>query len=307
MLAFLFPGQGSQAIGMGRDLYDTYPEARALYDEADAILGFPLSQLCFTGPKDALDDTINTQPALLTTSIAALRALEQNAKQERTIAPAFVAGHSLGEYSALVAAGALEFAEGVRLVRERGRLMKEAGEKQPGMMAAVIGLDDAVVQDMCREHGVQVANYNCPGQVVISGTKEGIEAVSRLAKERGAKMVTPLAVSIASHSALMASATQRFGRAVAATRFSPARVPVIANITARPISEVAEIQRELTEQLTASVQWARSIQYMLQQGVTTFVEIGPGKVLTGLVKRIDKDARLVNVGDVASVEALAKA
>ncbi|MEE8162784.1 MAG: ACP S-malonyltransferase [Anaerolineae bacterium] len=303
-IAFVFPGQGSQYVGMGRDLHEAYPKASAVFDKADEILGFPLSKLCFEGPKEELDDTINTQPALLTVSVALLRMLELD-----QLGPVTVAGHSMGEYTALVAAGALDFADGLKLVRERGRVMKEAGERNPGRMAAVIGLDAGTLEGICQEASfqlpasiVQIANYNSPGQVVISGHKEALECAMELAGERGAKRVIPLAVSIASHSPLMQPAAEAFATIVAQVDFRQPRVPVVANVTAAPITTVAEIREELVEQLTSTVRWVESVQYMIAQGVTTFVEIGPKNVLTGLIKRISKEVRVVSVEDMASVQ-----
>ena len=303
-VAFVFPGQGSQYVGMGRDLYETYAEARALFDEADGILGFPLSKLCFEGPMPELGDTINTQPALLTVSVALLRVPEL-----AQLSPVTVAGHSMGEYTALVAAGALDFADGLKLVRERGHVMKEAGGRNPGGMAAVLGLDAKTLHEICQmasqETGgiVQLANYNSPGQIVISGHKEALGRALELSKERGARRVIPLAVSIASHSPLMRRAAEDFTSIVAQVDFHQPRVPVVANVTAAPITTVAEIREELVGQLTSTVRWVESIQYMIAQGVTTFVEIGPKNVLTGLMRRIDKSVRTVNVGDVAGVKA----
>lgn len=303
-VAFVFPGQGSQYVGMGRDLYETYPEARALFDEADGILGFPLSKLCFEGPMPELGDTINTQPALLTVSVALLRVpgLAQ-------LSPVTVAGHSMGEYTALVAAGALDFADGLKLVRERGRVMKEAGELNPGAMAAIIGLDAGMLEGICQEvrlqfpaSSVQIANYNSPGQIVISGHEEALGRAMELAGERGARRVIPLAVSIASHSPLMQPAAESFAKIVARVDFHQPRVPVVANVTAAPITTVAEIREELVGQLTSTVRWVESVQYMIAQGVTTFVEIGPKNVLAGLIKRISKEVRVVSVEDMASVQ-----
>lgn len=303
-IAFVFPGQGSQYVGMGRDLHEAYPKASAVFDKADEILGFPLSKLCFEGPKEELDDTINTQPALLTVSVALLRMLELD-----QLGPVTVAGHSMGEYTALVAAGALDFADGLKLVRERGRVMKEAGERNPGRMAAVIGLDAGTLEGICQEASfqlpasiVQIANYNSPGQVVISGHKEALGRAVELARERGARRVIPLAVSIASHSPLMQSAAESFASIVAQIDFHQPRVPVVANVTAAPITTLAEIREELVEQLTSTVRWVESVQYMIAQGVTTFVEIGPKNVLTGLIKRISKEVRVVSVEDMASVQ-----
>ncbi|MBS1252285.1 MAG: Malonyl CoA-acyl carrier protein transacylase [Anaerolineales bacterium] len=291
-IAFVFPGQGSQAVGIGQELYQTFAEAKTLFEQANDVLGFDLAALCFEGPKETLDDTLNAQPALLTASSAALRALQREAGP---ITPAFVAGHSMGEYSALVAAGALSFADGLRLVRERGRLMKKAGERNPGGMAAVLGLDEETVADVCQETGdVQVANDNAPGQIVISGTPEGIDRATKLATEAGAKRVIRLAVSIAAHSVLMASIVDEFAAAVRSATIRTPEVPVVGNITARPLEDVPAIEEELIQQLTAPVRWVDSIRYMVEQGVDTFVEIGPGDVLTGLIRRIDRSVGRLN-------------
>ncbi len=303
-IAFVFPGQGSQYVGMGQDLYETYPEAKVIFDEADEILGFSLSELCFEGPKEELDDTINTQPAVFVTSLACLEVL----KSRLSASPLFLAGHSLGEYTALVAAGALDFADGLKLVRERGRLMMEAGERNPGAMAAILGLEAETLDEICqmasRETSgiVQLANYNSPGQIVISGHKEALERALELAKEREARRVIPLAVSIAAHSPLMQPAAQTFAGVVAQVDFRQPRVPVVANVTAAPVTTIAEIRDELVKQLTSTVRWVESVQYMIAQGVATFVEIGPKNVLTGLIRRIDKSVRTVNVEDAAGIE-----
>jgi len=298
-VAFVFPGQGSQYVGMGRDLYEAYPEARAIFDQADEILGFPLSELCFEGPAEKLNDTINTQPAIFTMSVACLRALNPSLSLD----PLFVAGHSLGEYTALVAAEALTFADGLKLVRERGRLMKEAGKKNPGGMAAIIGLDARTVERICQEaSGVQIANYNSPGQIVISGHREALEQAMGLARERGAKRVIPLAVSIAAHSPLMRPAAQEFRRAVEATSLRRARIPVVANVTAEPTTEPEEIREALVRQLTSPVRWVESVERMIEGGVDTFVEIGPKSVLTGLIRRIDKGVQTFSISDSDSIK-----
>jgi [acyl-carrier-protein] S-malonyltransferase len=293
-IAFVFPGQGSQAVGMGKDLM-ALPAAQKIFAEADEVLGFALSSLMFTGPKESLDDTINTQPALFTMSAALYAAMKRGEC-------AFVAGHSLGQLAALYVAGVFTFADGLRLVRERGRVMKEAGAQHPGGMAALIGLDDDTVKALCETIGnAQVANYNSPGQVIVSGKKESVAAVMQEAKARKAKLVTPLDVSIAAHSMLMTPAVAPFTTAVNATPMHAPRVPIIANLTAEPLTTIEAIRQELVGQLTASVQWTRSVQYMASHGVDTFVEIGSGKVLTGLIKRIVKDAQLVNITDVTSL------
>ena len=299
--AYMFPGQGSQSVGMGQALAETYSVARDTFAEADAILGFKLSQLCFTGPADLLTDTRNAQPALLTTSIAAWRALR--AARADLPAPCCFAGHSLGEYSALVAAGCLDFADAVRLTRTRGELMARAGEAHPGSMAAILKLDDGLVAGLCAEAQaetgdvVQVANYNAPGQVVVSGGSAGVAALMELTRKAGGRP-RPLAVSIAAHSALMASAAEEFSHHIAATSFrAPARqdAAVVSNLAACPLETPDEIRSELIGQLTGSVQWTSSVFKMQELGAVRFVEIGPGDVLTGLVKRILAEPEIANV------------
>ncbi len=305
--ALLFPGQGSQVVGMGQDLAQKHPQVRQLYDEADEILGFSLSSLCFEGPKEALDDTINTQPAIFVTSLAVLRTLEA---EERLPKPALAAGHSLGELTALAAAGAMHFVDGLRLVRERGRLMKLAGEQSPGGMAAVLKMDNAEVERACREasdelgKAVQVANYNSPGQVVISGDREALARATELLQERGGRRIIPLAVSIAAHSPLMANIVLAFRKAVEATPFRAPRIPVVANISARPLASIGEIQDELAGQLTWPVRWTASVQWMIENGATRFIEVGPQDVLSKLVKRIDRSVDAISVGDMPSIEAM---
>ncbi len=290
--AFLFPGQGSQFVGMGRELFDREPAARALFDEADGRLGFPLSRLCFEGPEAALTDTAVQQPALFTTSLAAWAVLSQRGQAEA----AFLAGHSLGEFSALAAAGALSFADGLALVRRRGELMKLAGQRQPGGMAAILGLDAEPVAELCAaaaaETGqyVGVANDNCPGQVVITGDETALARAMSLLAEAGARKVVRLPISIAAHSPLMASVADEFAAAVAAAPLAPARIPVVANVTAQPIITPDEIRAELTAQLTAPVRWTESVRQLGALGVDAYVEVGPGDVLLGLVKRIDRAA-----------------
>lgn len=300
--ALVFPGQGSQFVGMAQDLVATYPQARAIFEQADATLGFALSQLCFAGPDADLTDTINAQPALLAHGVAAWRVL---AAHSPDVIPAFTAGHSLGEYTALVAAGALEFADALKLVRERGRVMKAAGEANPGAMAAIIGMDDAPLKAVCDEAGAQIANYNAPGQIVITGTKDALDRASALAKQRGARRVIPLAVSIAAHSRLMESAAQEFAAIVADVPMRNPAIPVISNVTAQAMTYADEIRVELVAQLTSSVQWTKSIEYLVAQGVTKFIELGPKDVLAGLIRRINKDVQAISVGDVASVKGLA--
>jgi [acyl-carrier-protein] S-malonyltransferase len=304
--ALVFPGQGSQQVGMGADLARQYPAAARVFEEADAILGFSLSRLCFEGPAASLDETINTQPALYVTGIATLRALES---QHGPITPLAAAGHSLGEFTALTAAGALPFEAGVRIVRERGRLMKEAGEKSPGAMAAILGLGiadlRAIVEQASAETGqpVVVANDNCPGQVVISGVAKALDRALALAQECGAKRAVKLAVSVASHSPLMRHASEAFRAALAAVPFEAPRVPIIGNVGAVPLHTPADILNELAAQLTSSVRWTESVQALRALGVKAFVELGPKDVLTGLLKRIDREATGLAINSAEAVAA----
>jgi [acyl-carrier-protein] S-malonyltransferase len=294
-VAYLFPGQGSQHVGMGLDLYQANPDSRAVFDLADRQLGFSLSELCFNGPEEDLFDTVNQQPALLVTSIAAWRTIQQGDWPQSS----YLAGHSLGEFSALVAAGSLEFDDGLALVRKRGELMKAAGEQDPGAMAAILALDVEIVEGICSQASsttgrpVQVANDNCSGQIVISGDKTALAEAVRLAEEAGARKVVQLPISIAAHSALMASAASEFAWAVDATPINPPQVPVIGNVTAEPLTTQEEIRAELKAQLTSPVQWTSSMNYLLQRGVDTFIEVGPGNVLLGLMKRIDRQSKRV--------------
>ncbi len=301
-VAYIFPGQGSQKVGMGHDLYDNFDSARAVFKQADEVLGFPLSRLCFEGPEEELRQTINAQPALVTVSLACLRAVSGVNGSRRLPAPTFVAGHSLGEYTALATAEVIDFATTVYLSRERGRLMHEAGLKQPGGMVAVMGLDEASLVEVCKETGTLVANINCPEQLVISGARENLARAADLAKDRGAYRTIPLAVSGAFHTPLMQSAVDGMAEIVATISFHQPMVPIIANTTAQPLTTVEEVKAELLSQLCNSIQWQRSIEYMINEGVTTFIEIGPGKVLSGLIKRINRDVETLNIGDVQSIE-----
>jgi len=305
-VAFVFPGQGSQEVGMGQALVESYPVARRLFEQADEILGFSLSRLCFEGPAGELNDTINTQPAIFVTSIAALEVLRAEGYAGK---PEFVAGHSLGEYSAYVAAGVLSFANGVRLVRERGRLMKKAGEISPGGMAAIIKLNDEVVAGICEQVSamggvLQVANYNSPGQVVISGENAAVDKGVELAKEAKAKRALKLPVSIAAHSELMRVVADEFRQAVDETPLNLPETAIVANITARPLQTLEAIREEMEGQLTSSVRWTDSIQWMVDQGVAEFVEIGPKDVLTGLIRRINKEVKTQAAGGPDGVAAL---
>jgi [acyl-carrier-protein] S-malonyltransferase len=302
MIAFVFPGQGSQEVGMGCDLCHASPEARRVFDEADEALHIPLSRLCFEGPVDELRETINSQPAILTASIAYLRSTPE---LNSGIKPAFVAGHSLGEYTALVAANVLDFADAVRLVRERGRLMHEAGKIEPGTMAAIIGLDEESVEEVSLETGAEIANINCPGQLVVSGTRESVAQCMDLAQARGATGTVPLQVSGAFHSVLMKPVVEGMRQAIAEVSFRPAEAPIVANSTATPVSTVDEIKDELIRQLCSCVRWQSSVEYMAKAGVDTFVEIGPGIVLTKLIKRTARKAQTLNMSDPDAIRALA--
>jgi [acyl-carrier-protein] S-malonyltransferase len=305
--AWIFPGQGSQEVGMGRDLVEAYPAARELYAQADEILGLSLSSLCFEGPKEALDETINTQPALFVTSLAVLEVLRA---EGRLPAAAMVAGHSMGELTALAAAGMMTFADGLRLVRERGRLMKLAGDRNPGCMAAVLKMEDEVVEMACREASaetgrpVQIANYNSPGQVVISGDQDALERAVALLREQGGRRIVPLAVSIAAHSPLMAPVVGEYRAAVDATPMELGHTTVVANISARPLLSVDEARDELAGQLTWPVRWTSSVAWMVEQGVSHFLEIGPKDVLAKLVRRIDGQVTVSSVGSAKAVLAL---
>jgi len=302
--AWVFPGQGSQFVGMAQDLYETYSAARTVIDAADAVLGFALSRLMFQGPESELTDTLNAQPALLTHSIAALAALQEASGSAGAFPTAIVvAGHSLGEYSALVAAGALDFADGIKLVRARGEAMKQAGTQAPGAMAAILGVDDDKLKAICDEVGrVQVANLNAPGQVVLSGDKPALEKAVELAKKAGAKRAIVLAVSIAAHSELMRPAVELFRPAVDTTPFHAPKMPVISNVTAQPLADAPAIRADLLAQLTSSVQWTHSVQQMSAMGADTFLEIGPKDVLTGLSKRIVPGANSRALGTVEGIQ-----
>ena len=302
-VAYVFPGQGSQSTGMGLDLYNSYPSAKEVFAEADVSLGFPLSGLCFEGPEEELKKTHNVQPAILVVSIACLKALEEAAIANFP-SPTFVAGHSLGEYTALVAAGALGLADAVLLVRERGRLMYEAGLKNPGSMLAVIGLDEETVKDISFHSGTEISNINCPGQIVVSGAAKALAEADKLARARGARILIPLRVSGAFHSALIEPVLAEFSRIVSNVKFQPPVIPVISNVTARPLTDVNSIKQELVKQLRNCIQWQRSVEYMIDSGVTTFYEIGPGRVLTGLIRRINSELQIFNISGVEDIAEL---
>jgi [acyl-carrier-protein] S-malonyltransferase len=306
MIAYLFPGQGSQYAGMGSDLADNFPIARRVFEEANDALGFDLAALCFNGPEEDLRLTANTQPAILTTSIAAMRVLEA----ETDFSPAFAAGHSLGEYSALVCAGALSFADAVRTVRLRGTFMQEAVPVGTGSMAAVLGLDLETLDTVCREAAqgqvVSPANYNSDGQVVIAGHAEAVARAIELAKERGAKRAMPLPVSAPFHCRLMVPAGERLAQVLAGIKVNEMTIPVISNVEATPNQDPDRVRDLLVHQVSAPVRWQETITCMVTLGVDHFIEIGPGKVLAGLVKRMAKDSIVQNLQNVADLSGLAR-
>jgi [acyl-carrier-protein] S-malonyltransferase len=301
-VAFVFPGQGSQYVGMGKALYEASEAARKVFDQANQTLGFNLTGLMFEGPHEELEDTINAQPAILTLSIALLAALREKWGQvERAVAPTFVAGHSLGEYTALVAAGVLEFADALTLVRERGRLMKESGDDRPGAMAAVVGLDNAtlsaIVDEASQRGVVVIANDNTADQMVISGDLPAIDRAVELCRERGAKAVVPLRISIASHSPLMQQAALRLAEIIARINLSEPVTPMVGAIQGRILTTAEDVRQHLSDQLCNPVEWTRSVGQMIEQGVDTFVEIGPGQVLSRLIKRISRDVKALTMGE----------
>jgi len=323
-VAFLFPGQGSQTVGMGADIFETSPAARRVFESADEALGIALSDLCFHGPDDVLRETINAQPAIVTVSLALLAAL-QEALNERTsswsspLAPSFTAGHSVGEYAALVVSGAMQLKDALPLVRERGRLMHHEGTVCPGGMAAVIGMDEGSLEAVCQEAIAQsvtnlpkdahpgqgrviIANFNAPGQIVISGEAGALSVAMELAKARGAKRVIPLPVSGAFHSPVMQPAAAGLAQAIEQTEVHDATIPLIGNIHALPLTEAQALREELAQQIAASVQWIRTIEYLVGVGVTTFLEIGPGQTLAGMVKRIAKGVTTLNISSAADIE-----
>lgn len=302
-IAFVFPGQGAQAVGMGKDAYDAFDISRSVIDRADEALGFNLSEIIFNGPEEVLKQTANTQPALLTVSIALLEAFK-----DRGIKPDFVAGHSLGEYSALVAAGVLSFEDAVRTVRARGQFMEQAVPSGQGAMAAVLGAEREALAALCEavsaELGaVELANVNCPGQIVVSGTAAGVQGVVERGKEAGAKRVIPLEVSGPFHSSLMKPAADKLAAVLSAISMNDASIPVIANVTAKPVTQSSEIRGLLSEQVYSPVLWEDGIRYLISEGVDTFIEIGSGTVLAGLIKKIDKSVTIISVNTLESLQA----
>lgn len=327
-VAFLFPGQGSQAVGMGADVFASSPAAKQVFAAADDALGFSLSDLCFNGPEATLRDTINAQPAIVTVSLAYLAALQEalssaNSSWSSPLTPAFVAGHSVGEWTALPVAGALDLKETILAVRERGRLMEHEGTVCPGGMSAVIAMDEEPLQQICQEATEQaladlsdtpahpgqgrviIANYNAPGQIVISGEKHALDLAGELAKTRGAKRVIPLAVSGAFHSPVMRPAAEKLTATLVDLALRDASIPIVTNIDGAPHTEASTLREELAQQVAASVQWVKTIQHLAGAGVTTFIEIGPGQALAGMVKRIARGSTILNVGKAEEVTKVA--
>jgi [acyl-carrier-protein] S-malonyltransferase len=302
--ALLFAGQGAQAVGMGKDLATTFPLAEGWFDRADAVLGYNLTAVCFNGPDAELTKTEIAQPGIFLVSWVAFQLLKERVPSLKFEA---TAGLSLGEFTALTAAGAMSFEDGLRVVRQRGRFMQEACDATRGGMAAIIGLDEALTREVCAEAGVVLANLNCPGQIVISGETEKIAKAVELAKAKGAKRAIPLPVAGAYHSPLMASAQPKLQAELAKVKLSAPAVPVISNVSAQPHGSADQVSAWLVEQVTSSVLWEQSMRFMLAQGFTRFIELGPGTALSGFMKRIDKNAQLLNVADVASLEAATKA
>jgi len=302
--ALLFAGQGAQVVGMGKDLAEKFPAAKAWFERANAAVGYDLAAICFNGPDAELTKTENAQPGIFLVSWVAFQLLKEHAPSLKFDA---TAGLSLGEFTALTAAGVMSFEDGLRVVRQRGKFMQEACDATRGGMAAVIGLDEAPTREVCAEAGVVLANLNCPGQLVISGEAEKITKAVEVAKAKGAKRAIPLPVAGAYHSPLMASAQAKLQAELAKVKLSAPLVPVISNVTAQPHGAPGEISTRLVEQVTSSVLWENSMRHLLAQGFTRFIELGPGTALSGFMKRIDKTAQMLNVADVASLEAAAKA
>ena len=301
--ALLFAGQGAQTVGMGQDLAETFPSAKAWFDRANTALGYDLAAVCFSGPESELTKTENAQPGIYLVSWIALELLKERVPN---LACDATAGLSLGEFTALAAAGSFSFEDGLKVVRQRGRFMQEACEATQGGMAAIIGLDEAVTREVCVATGVELANLNCPGQIVISGAIDKLTAACELAKAKGAKRALPLPVAGAYHSTLMASAQPKLAAELAKISVQTPRVPVYSNVTAAPHTTPDDIRATLVKQVTSSVRWEESIRAMIAAGYTRFIELGPGSALSGFMKRIDKTATIYNVSDVVSLEATVK-
>jgi [acyl-carrier-protein] S-malonyltransferase len=295
-IAFIFPGQGSQAIGMGKNLYDNYDIARKLFHDADKILNFPLSRLCFEGPEEELTKTVNVQPAIFITSLACFE-VARSLLKDKYNAPALVAGHSLGEYTALVVAGVMNFKDAILLLRERGRLMNEAGVKNPGGMLALIGASEKIAEVICQKSSTEISNINSPGQIIISGNTESLQNARTICGEEGIRRIIPLKVSGAFHSRWLKPASDGLNAIIDDYTFNDAKIPVVSNITAEMLTDAAEIKVELVNQIIRCVQWQKSVENMISAGVNNFVEFGHGQVLTNLIKRINQDVILYNVAE----------
>jgi [acyl-carrier-protein] S-malonyltransferase len=304
-VAYVFPGQESHSVGMGLDLYVHYTSAREVFDEVDKNLGFSLSRLCFEGPQDDLKQTVNVQPALLATSVACLRAA-QEVSNNGIPEPTFVAGHDVGTYAALVASGVLSLADASRLIRERGRLMNEAGQRAGGGMVSMTGLDIEVFKNICFSTGVEIAYIDAPDQVTLSGTQENLTKARRLAQIKGARRIVPLRVNGPFNCILMEPAIERLRNSISEFTFNKPIVPIIANVTAQPLTDLEAIKEELVSQIVRPVQWQQSVENMIARGVTTFFEMGPGEILTRLIKRISPGAQAFNVSNAQTVSEIMK-
>ena len=304
--AYLFPGQGSQVVGMGEELYDTSPAARAVFQEVDMALGRPLTKLLFAGPEDELRETFNAQPAIMAVSLACMNAMTERLGQEALPRPELIAGHSVGEYTALAVAGVLSVGDTAQLVQERGRLMQEACDRRPGSMAAVLGLDQMTIEEISRETGIYVSNVNTAEQIVISGERMAVARALDMATARGAKKAVPLRVGGAFHSALMEPAREGLVEVVNGLKFKDPTVPIVANTTGVPLTKAEDVKQELIAQICGCVQWKQSIDYMVESGVSRFIEVGAGNSLSGMVKRIAQSAETVSVGDIDSILLLSR-